>query len=144
MSDQFEFQLPDGSLVRTGNVTPDTLPLSFSEYPEADLLPLDQIIEILGDPNRRPARKIFKDDWILNQGRRSSCNAYAVAGALARIRHRMGMERVDFGPEFLYALINGGKDGGSMLDELYSPANKNLNLKKPMRTMQRLRVFIEK
>ena len=47
MSDQFEFQLPDGSLVRTGNIAPDTLPLSFSEYPEADLLPLDQIIEIL-------------------------------------------------------------------------------------------------
>ena len=27
------------------------------------------------------------------------------------------MERVDFGPEFLYALINGGKDRGSMLDD---------------------------
>ena len=117
MSNEFKFRLPDGTEVRTGNQVPETLPLSFSEYPDSDLLPLDQIAEIIRDPRRKTARDVFRDDWILNQGRRSSCNPYAVAGALSRIRHRMGMEPVQFGPEFLYALINRGRDQGSLLDE---------------------------
>lgn len=117
MNEIFEFRLPDGSVVHTGNRRPPRLTTSFARYPDEDLLTLDQIQQILGEPERIRARDQFGSGWILDQGRRSSCNAYAVAGSLARIRHRMGLSRVNFGPEFLYALINDGKDRGSMLDD---------------------------
>ncbi len=117
MNNQFEFRLPNGSVVRTGNQQPERIPTSFAEYPETDLLTLDEIREILNDPQRPQARDLFGSKWILNQGKRSSCNAYAVAGCLSRVRFRMGLGRVEFGPEFLYALINQGQDRGSMLDD---------------------------
>ena len=111
------FQLPNGQEVFTGNSKPEKVSTSFAVYPDADLLSLEQIRQVLDDPNRVPSRELFDRSWILNQGQRSSCNAYAVAGALARIRYRMGMDRVEFGPEFLYALVNNNQDRGSLLDD---------------------------
>ena len=112
-----KFQLPNGQVVFTGNIKPERISTSFAAYPEADLLSLEQIRQVLDGPNRIPSRKLFDRSWILNQGQRSSCNAYAVAGALARVRYRMGMDSVQFGPEFLYALINNNQDRGSLLDD---------------------------
>ena len=113
----FEFQLSDGTRVKTGNKQPATRPLAFSHYPESDLLPLEQIVEILQNPNRRPSRQLFGDDWILYQGNRNSCNAYAVSGALERTRLLNGHDRVRLAPESLYALINDGVDEGSFLND---------------------------
>lgn len=118
MATDFEFQLPNGDTVKTGNIAPDVKPLgSFQQYPDADLLNDDQIRMILQDPGRKRARDIYGADWLLNQGGANSCNLYACAGALARARDRKGLGRVEFSPEWGYMNINGGRDQGSHLDK---------------------------
>jgi len=77
MANKFEFKLPNGTTVRTGNIAPRVkLTSSFEEYPESSLMTDDEIRQILSNPKRKRSRKIYTEDWILNQGRRSSCNAY--------------------------------------------------------------------
>ena len=118
MSNKFEFKLPNGVSVRTGNIAPSVkLTSSFKEYPESSLMTDDEIRQVLSNPNRKRSRKIYTQDWILNQGRRSSCNAYACAGAMMRLRNRKGLKRKEFAPEFLYMQINDGQDQGSHLEK---------------------------
>ena len=115
MSEEFEFSLGN-KVLRTGLQTPETRPLtSFAQYPEKDLYDVDDCVRILTDPNRKRKRDWFQ--WILNQGGRSSCNAYAAVGAMRKARVANGHPDVEFAPEFVYAHINGGRDQGSMLDD---------------------------
>lgn len=107
--------LPDGTEVFLGNNVPDKMPLSFAEYPESDLLTFEGAMKLITNPKRKRARDVFK--FMLNQGSRSSCNAYAATGALRKRRVRDGHKDVELAPEFLYAHINGGRDQGSMLDD---------------------------
>ena len=114
---EFEFKF-EGESVFTGTKVPDVMPLSFTEYPAADMLDLGDIRKILSNPHRKTGRELFSGkDWIKNQGRKSSCNAYACMGALKRARYRKGLDAVELAPEYSYAMINGGKDQGSMLDD---------------------------
>jgi hypothetical protein len=118
MANEFEFKLPNGVTVRTGNIAPEVKPLgNFQEYPKADLMSDDDIRAILSNPKRKRSRYYYNEKWILNQGQRSSCNAYACGGALMRLRHRKGLKFARFAPEFLYMHINDAQDRGSMLDD---------------------------
>jgi hypothetical protein len=110
-----EITLPDGTVFKLGNLVPDKQPLSFTEYPEADILSFEDCMELANDPNQTPASELFP--FVLNQGGRSSCNAYAVGAALMKKRILEGRKHIELGPESLYALINGGRDAGSMLDD---------------------------
>lgn len=93
---------------------PMTLP-TFAD--RVGVLTKDEIGKLITDPKRVAGRKRFGSNWIKNQGRRGSCNAYATASALERARDFRGKPRVELGPEFLYAMINGGRDSGSLLED---------------------------
>jgi len=60
-------------------------------------------------------RTIFGTDYIKSQVG-NSCNGVAGAMALTRSRVRRGLKRVDLSGGYLYSLINGNRDNGSMLD----------------------------
>lgn len=93
--------------VRTNYATPyRTLVKSFDRK---------EIIERLRVRYR--ARKVFGDSWILNQGRRGSCNGYSCAGSLARTSYVTRATTKLLSGEFVYAHINGGVDRGSGLAE---------------------------
>lgn len=63
------------------------------------------------------ARQMFGDKWILNQGRRGSCNGYACAGSLSRVVWIAGRGFVTLSGEFVYSFINDGVDRGSLLSD---------------------------
>lgn len=63
------------------------------------------------------ARSLFGDNWILNQGRRGSCNGYSNAGSLARVNYLSRGKVQLLSGEFVYSNINGGVDSGSGLAE---------------------------
>lgn len=62
-----------------------------------------------------------KFDWvtglIADQGSAGSCNGWAGARALTRARIRRGLSPVLLSGSYLYSLINGGRDNGSMLED---------------------------
>lgn len=103
----------------TGLLIPDRRPETFSAYRTSQpILSKDQIRQIVTHPDRSPARIRFPSkQFIRNQGRRGSCNGYAGAWALARARVAAGLPFVPLSGEYLYSLINGGRDSGSMLDD---------------------------
>ena len=80
--------------------------------------PLDRrTIERIAKSNTATGRTMFDSSWIKDQGRYGSCNGFAGASALSRSRVRRGLKRVDLSGAYLYSLINGGRDHGSMLDD---------------------------
>lgn len=115
--DQFEHEL-NGQKVFTGMKTPETMPLSFQSFPKPKMRSLDDIAEIVKESKTIPIEQAWGDkvNWF-NQGRRSSCNAYMIAWILAIVIWRQTGKFVRFSPEWVYSKINGGKDGGSMLDD---------------------------
>ncbi len=113
---QFEFEL-NGDKVYTGNIVPDKLPVTFTPFPDSLLRPLDEIADIANNPNRRKSRERWGQDKLINQGQRSSCNAYMAAAMLMRLIHISTGKWIPLAPEFIYMHINGGRDQGSMLDD---------------------------
>jgi hypothetical protein len=101
----------------TGLTVPETRPMDFPAYRSANrILSRDQIRQIVTHPDRTPARQRFPAaQWIRNQGRRGSCQGYATAWALARVRVLAGLPFVPLSGEFVYAQTNGGRDAGSPL-----------------------------
>jgi hypothetical protein len=91
--------------------------MDFPAYRSANrILSRDQIRQIVTHPDRTPARQRFPAaQWIRNQGRRGSCQGYATAWALARVRVLAGLPFVPLSGEFVYAQTNGGRDAGSPL-----------------------------
>lgn len=105
----------DGMFVRTGNLVNEVRPASLTTVADSmGVLSKDQVAKQIA--TRKAARKRYGPNWIKNQGRRGSCNAYAAAAATERARDARRLPRVELGPEFLYAQINGGRDSGSHLD----------------------------
>jgi len=103
----------------TGCLVPDKKPNRVAAYEDSQqMLSKKEIIELLQNENRTPARKRFPaKQWIRNQGGRGSCNGYAGAWALARARVMAGLPCEALSGEYLYSMINGGRDSGSMLDD---------------------------
>lgn len=117
MANEFEFKLPNGDSVRTGNIKPETRPITgFAQYPKEDLYDFDEVMRILTNADRQRSQQIGFCRKVTNQGQRSSCNAYAAGRALEKARGFTGQDAVELGHEFIYAYINGGKDQGSHLN----------------------------
>jgi len=112
-----QFEIIDGNY--TGLLVPKQRPMTFAAYRQTQqVLSKDQIRQIISNPDRTPARVRFpSEQFIRSQGRRGSCNGYAGAWALARARVAAGLPFVPLSGEYLYSLINGGRDSGSMLDD---------------------------
>lgn len=120
MSDQFTFEV-NGKTLKTGNKLPDTMPLSFNGLPKTRKHTLEYIAERAKNPNLVPVNdpthgfgKIV--EWF-NQGGLSSCNAYMIAWIICVLIWRQTAKKVRLSPEWVYMLINGGRDQGSMLDD---------------------------
>lgn len=70
------------------------------------------------DPDRRVARRVFGDRWVVNQKSHGSCNGYAGAIALSKARRLSGIkDDLLLSGAYLYSKINGGRDSGSILEE---------------------------
>ena len=112
-----DFEIIDGEFY-TGLLTQSKRPQTYAAYSTAQpVLSMAEIRKLLANPDRTPARVRFPSSlWIRSQGRRGSCNGYAGAWALARARVNAGLPFVPLSGEYLYALINGGRDAGSNLD----------------------------
>ena len=84
-----------------------------------DRVPLlkDTEIQDIAKSGVMDGRKKFDPSFIKDQKSHGSCNGFAGAMALTRARIRRGLDRVDLSGAYLYSLINGGRDQGSMLDD---------------------------
>lgn len=89
------------------------------------LLDMQKIREIVESTDFEFGRKQFDSSWITNQNGYGSCAAYAGSSALAKGRVLQGQERVDLSGDYLYSLVNGGRDRGSMLDENMAAIMRN-------------------
>lgn len=93
---------------------PEYFPSVTQEIKVMDTVTANRMIE---SPERTPARQRFDaNTWIWSQGRRGSCTGYATAGVLSRARVTVGLEPVLLSGEFIYSMINGGRDAGSPLE----------------------------
>ena len=118
MANEFEFELANGQKVYTGTQLPETMPLSLKAYPQEKIRSLDDIVEIVKDSQSLDIEKEWRNEvpWFA-QGRRSSCNLYMVAWMFCITHWRFTGKKIRLSPEWVYAQINGGRDGGSMLDD---------------------------
>lgn len=62
-------------------------------------------------------QKMFDQSWTTNQNGYGSCAAYGAASALSKAIWLRGVGRVDLSGDYLYSLVNGGRDRGSLLSE---------------------------
>jgi hypothetical protein len=112
---------PNGLKVHCGTMPElegDDRPKLFADYPSGDLLTNDEIKQVLSNPDRSPRRKWFGPQHLLNQGGLGSCNYYACAGAMLRLRAAKGITAEALAPEWGYMNDpNGRYDRGSLLDD---------------------------
>ena len=81
------------------------------------LLPIDEIKQLIASEDFKFGQTYFDDSWLTNQNGYGSCASYAGSSALAKARVLGGQDRVDLSGDYLYSLVNGGRDRGSMLDD---------------------------
>lgn len=81
------------------------------------VLSMQEVKKLAGRKSFEFGRKRFDTSWITYQNGYGSCAAYAGASALAKARVLTGQERVDLSGDYLYSLVNRGRDSGSMLDD---------------------------
>lgn len=98
-----------------GLKVPGRIPLSFAEYPPQNVLELAQLKQIYANPGRKHGLDLYKRRK--QQGKMSSCCAYAATNSQEFKRTIDQKDDKEFGPEYLYAMINGGQDDGAMLDD---------------------------
>lgn len=92
---------------------------SFAPYESEKPLYSDaEIKKIITASGRVPRRQIFGASWVMDQKSHGSCNGFAGAGALAMARRLRGLnDNLLLSGAWLYSLINGNQDRGSMLDD---------------------------
>lgn len=85
---------------------------------DAISLSFNKIREITESQDFIGGRKLFDSTWITNQNGYGSCASYAAASALEKARYRMGQRpRIKLSGDYLYSLVNGGRDRGSLLSD---------------------------
>lgn len=108
----------NGRKRKLGTLKPPTGFVSSLPLFEAAVEPLDDSTLLrIAKSNSATGRTMFDSSWIMDQGQYGSCNGWAGASALSRARVRRGLKRVNLSGAYLYSLINGGRDNGSMLDD---------------------------
>lgn len=112
MSDQFTHMV-GGNEIRTGLIAPDKIDTTYAAYPPVKMLDLADIKRLYAAKGRKSAFDLYKRRK--QQGRKSSCAAYAGTTACEIKRTFDFKKDVEFGPEHLYARVNGGQDHGATL-----------------------------
>jgi len=108
----------NGRMRKLGTLKPDAGFVSSMPVFESRVEPLDESTLVrIAKSNTATGRTMFDSSFIQDQGQYGSCNGFAGAAALTRARIRRGLKRVNLSGAYLYSLINGGRDNGSMLDD---------------------------
>lgn len=85
---------------------------------EKPVLDDSDIRKLLNSSTRIPRRALFGKRWVSEQFRTSACNGHAGANGLGAARALRGIQDgKQFSGAFLYSLMNGGRDQGSMLED---------------------------
>jgi hypothetical protein len=109
-----------GKLRRLGTLIPSSAMLAKAPYNTfEDIYPEwddSQILQALTHPDRRKMRQLFDRTWKLDQHQFGSCNGFAAAGGLGKARYLRGLQdHYLFSGAYLYSLMNGNRDEGSLL-----------------------------
>lgn len=111
------FQLPDGTTVGTGLLVPPAKVSALPVYEDVGPMLTAAEIEAAAKAGTVKGSTRFDRSFVKNQQSHGSCNGFAGALALTRARLRRGLPRVDLSGAYLYSLINGNSDNGSMLED---------------------------
>lgn len=116
--DDQEFVEFDGYEFGLGLQMPEVKSMAPSAFaPKLPVLSLQDIREIVSDTEFSFGGKWFDSSWITNQNGHGSCASFGGSSALAKARVLGGQPRIDLSGDYLYSLVNGGRDRGSMLDD---------------------------
>ena len=100
-----------------GLQVPAARPLSFDTLAESrPLLSTDEIRRIVESQDFRFGRHYFDASWTTNQNGYGSCAGYGGMSGVEKMRVMAGQDVVRLSGDYLYSLVNGGRDRGSMLD----------------------------
>lgn len=111
----------NGEVRRLGTLAPPAdLVSSFPVYEDTnEVWEMADIIKAAKNPDKKPAELIFGDEWMQNQFSHGSCAGYAGAGGFGKTRFKRGIQdKRKFSGAWLYSLVNGGRDNGSMPDHV--------------------------
>ncbi len=106
-----------GIVRRCGTIAPPAeMVCSFPVFEETNVVwDMADIIKAAKNPDRKPSELIFGDEWMQNQFSHGSCAGYAGAGGFGKTRFKRGIQdKRRFSGAFLYSLVNGGRDNGSI------------------------------
>lgn len=101
-------------------VKTQAFPTLATRYP---VLGMKQIREIVERDEFSFGRSLFDSSWITNQNGYGSCAAYGGASALSKSRVIGGQVRIELSGDYLYSLVNDGRDQGAMLDDVMHALN---------------------
>lgn len=113
----------EGQQFKCGTTPPKTnpkgqFPLMAASRPNW-ILTMDQIVNLVNDPNRQKFRDEFSDPhWMTqsNQEQAGSCQGWTCADTVTILRRKRGInDGVVFAGNYVYSLLNGGRDNGSAL-----------------------------
>jgi hypothetical protein len=123
VSDSLTTVMVGGEEFRTGLLIPDKIPTTFAEYPAAAVHDLAALKKIYSNPKRKHALDLYKRRK--QQGRKGSCAPYATLNCCEAKRVFDYKDDVEYGPEWLYTKVNGGRDAGALLDDCMQEIVKN-------------------
>jgi hypothetical protein len=101
----------------TGLLMPDSKNTQFPLFAASVVLySMDEARKAVESDEFAFGRKLFDSTWVTYQNGFGSCAAYGGSSALAKARVLRGLPRVDLSGDYLYSLVNGGRDQGSLLE----------------------------
>lgn len=108
----------NGCVFNTGLLVPkQRVSMARSVTDGLGLVAWDTIRKAIESQDWCSGQKLFDTSWITNQNGHGSCASYGAASALSKAIYRKTGKRIDLAGDYLYSLVNGGRDRGSMLDE---------------------------
>lgn len=118
IKDDLEFVEFDEHSFGLGLQTPLRKTVSSLSTPlSVPLLSMDEIKNIVQSEEFSFGREWFDEDYITNQNGHGSCASYGGASGLEKAIVLGGQPRTKLSGDYLYSLVNGGRDRGSMLDD---------------------------
>jgi len=116
-NDGVEYCESDGGRYALG-LNPETTPVvarSLSQYME--LPSRETMIKLVESEDFSFGQKLFGREWTKNQNGFGKCASSAATGALEKARYLRGQRNVPLSDDYLYSLVNDGRDRGSTLGE---------------------------
>lgn len=84
-----------------------------------EVMDMADIIKLAKNPDKTPSEVMFGDEWMQNQNSHGSCAGYGGSGGFGKTRFKRGIrDKKRFSGAFLYSLVNGGRDNGSIPEDV--------------------------